>query len=672
MRKAIWAVLAISVAAPGAHAQTEAQVINDVAQALGGKARIQAVKTLTLEGEGADANLGQNVTPDGELPVWKVTGFQQIIDPGGGRMRVRELRTAQFLFALATVQRQDQGLDGDIAYNVSQNGVAMRASAEAARDRRIDMLHHPITIVRAALDPGAKVSNLRRRADLQLVDIITAKGDRLTLAVNSTTKLPLSVTSMSYNSNLGDIATETSFLDYEDVSGLKMPKHLITKVDEYPGFNLRVTKNTVDSAAGDLAAPGLVKTSPLPGAPVITVTAEPVAKGIWWLAGSGNHRSILFEFDDHLTLFEVPLNEARSKAVIEKARSVVPGKALTEAIVSHHHFDHSGGLRVAVAEGLTIITYTGNVAFFQQLAARKHSIVQDQLARNPRPLKIIPVDDELTLKDKSMEVRLYHLKDNPREGTNLFAYVPRDRILVQADLYDSTWTQYPWADNVVNNIALRKLHVDRDVPVHGVIESWADVLKTMQARGSGVTPADGPPASRNNTCYCLVAVSLAATPSLVAASGSRHLGPPERRICILIFLGQVAHFRTDRVQSGLHVLEHFALALREACECVRADRVGQSFVVGPHAIHLFQRIHGNQEQIDTIGSPGDDLVANDRYADIGLLVSVQQHLCACHEALVLAQSHAIVVNHHVAELGHGQRVCRHVTEIPAKNSRHGS
>jgi hypothetical protein len=485
MKQGVCAILAISVAAPGVYAQTGMQIINGAAQALGGKARIQAVKTLTIEGEGSDANLGQNVTPDGELPIWKVTGFQQTIDPGGGRMLVREVRTAQFLFALATVQRQDQGLDGDIAYNVGQNGMAMRASAETARDRRIDMLHHPIAIVRAALDPGARLSYLRRDANQQRVDITTAKGDRLTLAVDIVTRLPLRVTSMSYNANLGDVAVETSFLDYEDVSGLKMPKHLVTKVDKYPQFDLRVTKNTVDAASGDLAAPERVKSAPLPAAPVITVTVEPVAKGIWWLAGSGNHRSILFEFDDHLILFEVPLNEARSKAVIDKARSVVPGKPLTEAIVSHHHFDHSGGLRVAVAEGLTIITYTGNVTFFQELVARKHSIVRDELARNPKPLKVTPVDDELTLKDKSMEVHLYHLKDNPREGTNLFAYVPRDRILVQADLYDSTWTQYPWADNVVRNIALRKLQVDRDVPVHGAIESWSDVLKAMQARGSG-------------------------------------------------------------------------------------------------------------------------------------------------------------------------------------------
>jgi hypothetical protein len=35
------------------------------------------------------------------------------------------------------------------------------------------------------------------------------------------------------------------------------------------------------------------------------------------------------------------------------------------------------------------------------------------------------VDDQTTLKDGSMEVQLYHLLDNPREGTNQFAYVPR-------------------------------------------------------------------------------------------------------------------------------------------------------------------------------------------------------------------------------------------------------
>jgi len=483
MKKSIWLFIVSAFAMACAQLPPERKAIEDAAAALGGKDRILAARTLVIEGEGPAPNLGQNTVPDGELPVWKVTEYKRAIDLANGRTRMQQLRTAQFLFAGATTQRQNQGVDGDVAYNVGQDGKATRAGDAAARERRIEMLHHPIVIVRTALDPAAKVTNLRQQGNEQLVDVTTAKGDALTLTIDNSTKLPSRVTSMSDNANMGDVAIVTTFSGYEDVNGLKLPRRLTTNIDKFLQFDLNVSRNAVDADAGDLAAPADVKAAPAPVPPAMVVTAEPVAKGIWWLAGSGNHRSIVFEFDDHLVLFEVPLNETRSKAVIDKARTL-SAKPLTHAIVSHHHFDHSGGLRVAVAEGLTIITYRGNQAFFADLLARKHTIVPDELEKSPKAARFEFVDDEMTLKDKSMEVRLYHLLDNPREGTNLFAYVPRDRILVQADFYDSAWQQHLWGENVLWNIEHRKLKVDKDVPVHGAIEPFDQMVKTIKAKPS--------------------------------------------------------------------------------------------------------------------------------------------------------------------------------------------
>ena len=478
---ALLVLLTLSLTQACSNSSPNRQLVTDAVAALGGATALQGVKTLRIEGGGTAYLLGQNLVPDADLPTYKVTDYIRTIDFSASRIATQQTRTVQFGFAGNPVTRSHTGLDGDVAYNISANGNATRASERDSRDRRLEMLHHPVTVLRAASDAASLLTNLRQRGDDDLIDVTTTRGDTVTLAVNRATKLPSRVEHKAAHPNLGDVTIATTFENYQNVNELKLPSKLVTTIDEYPQLTIDVTGNHINVDAPELAASDAVNAGTPPVPPASVVEVEPAGTGIWWLAGSGNHRSIVFEFEDHLTLFEAPVSEARTKAVIDKARTLST-KPLTHAIVSHHHFDHSGGLRVAVAEGLTVITHRLNEPFFKMLVARPFTIEPDALAKSPQPLKLELVDDSLTLKDARNEVRLYHLLDNPREGTNLYAYVPRDKMLVQADLYDSTWLQHPWGENVLENFQQRKLAIDKHVPVHGARESFADMVRTIKAK----------------------------------------------------------------------------------------------------------------------------------------------------------------------------------------------
>src|SRR5262249_48213376 len=153
-------------------------------------------------------------------------------------------------------QKQAFGVDGDVAYGLPANGsAAVRAPDAVARDRRIEYYQHPLTIVRALLDPNAKVTHVHTAGNERVADVTPATGVGVTLAIDDTTHLPTRVVAMTDNTNLGDVAVETTFADYQDVSGVKLPRTLTTTIDKYRASQLRVTNQVVDADLGDVAAP---------------------------------------------------------------------------------------------------------------------------------------------------------------------------------------------------------------------------------------------------------------------------------------------------------------------------------------------------------------------------------------------------------------------------------
>ena len=477
MRRLAWlAVLTVLVATSCARPTPEQQVVNDAARALGGAERLQAVKTIVLEGEGTQYNLGQDVVPNASGQTFHVTPYKRAIDVAGERARTELVRVPKFTYwqGLAP-QRQIQGIDKAIGYNVVPNGTASRVAQTAADDRRAEFLRYPITAVRAALDPLAQVTNARTGNGESSVQVVTSGGPAFTLVIDAATKLPTRVTTEANHVNLGDVTIATAFADYQNVGGLQLPARLTTKTDDFTTGEVRVVKQVVDADAGDLAAPVQVASAQAPAAQPPNVTVEEVSRGFWLLAG-GSHHSALVEFSDHLMLIDAPQNDARTLAVIAKARELRPGKPLTQVVNSHHHFDHSGGIRAAVSEGLTVITHQGNAAFIEDAVKRPHTRVPDALARNPKPLKLETVTDEKAMTDGTMTVNLYSIPSEHSE-TMLMAYLPKERALVVIDLYEPGEPANMFLARFVEDLKKRNLRVDRIVPLHGKITPFAQMVK---------------------------------------------------------------------------------------------------------------------------------------------------------------------------------------------------
>jgi hypothetical protein len=107
--------------------------------------------------------------------------------------------------------------------------------------------------------------------------------------------------------------------------------------------------------------------------------------------------------------------------------------------------------------------------------------VPDALSKNPKPFKVETVTEDKVLTDGTITLNLYRFSDVHAE-TMLYAYFPKEHILVEADVYNQGFAVHPYAANLLEELKKRNLRVDRVVPLHGKVATWAQFVKDANAQ----------------------------------------------------------------------------------------------------------------------------------------------------------------------------------------------
>jgi len=281
--------------------------------------------------------------------------------------------------------------------------------------------------------------------------------------------------------DVGDRSIETTFSGYKDFDGVKFPTTILQKQEGFPTLELTVTSVKANPGLS-VSVPENVKTASMP--PVKVVSQE-VGDGVWFLGG-GSHNSVVVEFPTYVAMIEGPLNDARSDAVMAEAKKLVPNKPIKYLINTHHHFDHLGGVRAYVAAGATIITNEANVAYYEKLFSAPHSLDPDDLAKSPKKATIIPVKEKYALNEGGQSIEIYHIDGDTHAADLMMVYLPKAKVLVEADDFTPNTPQVPapsgarpaiFSANLMKNVQRLKLDVTTIAPLHGIVVPFSDFQK---------------------------------------------------------------------------------------------------------------------------------------------------------------------------------------------------
>jgi glyoxylase-like metal-dependent hydrolase (beta-lactamase superfamily II) len=519
----MWLATAVLLTSVGLNlrAQDDAQaVVSGAAQALG----TANLMTIEYSGTGTIATFGQNWKHDVQWPEFKLTSYTVDIDYRTPAMRVDLTRDNPENglpmqgggYPLLAPQRVNQAVSGKFAWNsFGQNTVADLASVN---DRTLEIWSTPQGVIKAAQAAGANVKT-------QIVKNSKGEitGTILTFPVGNTTfKATVTkdnlISRVEYTTDtamLGDTTTTLLYSGYQDYGGVKFPAKMArlqggvrsVNMDSYPTLTLAVNKVMPNATVAIDVPQNVQQAAAAPPAAIVPVV-DKITDGVYLVSGQGPN-SVAVEFSDHIAVVEAPVGDALVMARFDAIRKTIPNKPIRYVISTHHHFDHAGGVRAAVAEGAILVVPGWSRVFYDRVMLAPHTLNPDLQAKSPKEPMIEDVGtafgterDMREFTDGKRTLRVYRVLGSQEADAMLILYLPNEKMLIEADMFtpstpnpdavpaapaggaggrgrEAPLILTPEPLVLYNNIKRLKIDVETIVPLHGRPVKMAELLSTI-------------------------------------------------------------------------------------------------------------------------------------------------------------------------------------------------
>jgi glyoxylase-like metal-dependent hydrolase (beta-lactamase superfamily II) len=478
-------VIAISATDVAAQTASPQSLIARAARAMGGEQALDSLRNKTIDFNTSAFAIGQEETPDGPPRATLSYGRQVMDYAGPRRLTAQEARLVN-----GTINRQRRIILPTMSMLENNGALTMDPATVPAGLDRLNSLQLE-RIMLAAMHHGGSATLLRPRSLRgQMADGVRLPlgPDTVNVWFDRTSGLPMATETITDDGIFGDRRTVTLYSRWQDAGGLKLPRQIDVEVNGRLQNHTVLTSVAVNQTLADslFAIPDSMraKAPPMPATPSAPAAPPPIAAplvsiapGVWRAEGANHYSLVVEQGTAGLLVIEAPLSAQRSAAVLDTLRKRFPGRVVTGVVLTHHHHDHSGGIRAYMARGIRVFAHQRNRGFLQEVARAPKSVSPDRLTRGaPMPM-ITSVRDSLAVGTGAGRVVLYPLPSAHAQGI-LAAWVPSAGVVFTSDVLSPQANQpLPKAGSAEMVTFAQSVGISptRFVGGHGVPAEWSAV-----------------------------------------------------------------------------------------------------------------------------------------------------------------------------------------------------